>query len=127
MSLVSTYVQSREGNWFRNPEIRQPDWFICWDDDDPIELVFRPTLIARIEIIAVLDKAGWAVELKQFVHGPDVQRLFAGDFYPAEAWFLEQLVDGPPEALLDGKNLGFVQPDMQGVYYFSGPNGQLPQ
>jgi len=29
-----------DGKWYQNPIIGEgKDWFICWDDDDPIELV----------------------------------------------------------------------------------------
>jgi hypothetical protein len=127
MSLVSTYVQSREGNWFKNPEVVHPAWFICWDDDDPIELVFKFSVISRIEIMAFLGKVGWAVKVKSRAHGPSTQRLFANEFHHAEAWFLEQLDSGPPEEILKGENLGPVMPDHQGVYYFNGPNGHDSQ
>ena len=40
MSLVSTYVQMDDDRWYKNPVIGQgKQWFICYDDDDPIELV----------------------------------------------------------------------------------------
>ena len=40
MSLVPTFVKADNGKWYQNPELEGPGWFICFDDDDPIELVF---------------------------------------------------------------------------------------
>lgn len=39
MSLVSTYVLADNGLFYKNPTLRGEDWFICFDDDDPPELV----------------------------------------------------------------------------------------
>lgn len=43
MSLVSTYVKCTDGKWYRNPVYRAKDksWFICFDDNDPVELVVK--------------------------------------------------------------------------------------
>jgi hypothetical protein len=51
MSLVSTWVQATDGRMYKDPTIRGTfegrDYFICFDDDDPPELVLatgeRPT------------------------------------------------------------------------------------
>jgi len=43
MSLVATYVKCSDGQFYRLPifggNMHGCDWFICYDDDDPIELV----------------------------------------------------------------------------------------
>ena len=43
MSLVSTYVQDAEGNWHKNPSLYNDtgNWYLCYDDSDPIELVVK--------------------------------------------------------------------------------------
>jgi len=41
MSLVSTYVQATDGQLYKNPDIRGDDFFLCFDDDDPPELVIK--------------------------------------------------------------------------------------
>lgn len=41
MSLVPTYVQMADTCWYKNPVIYHDDWFLCFDDDDPPELVFK--------------------------------------------------------------------------------------
>lgn len=41
MSLVSTYVRAVDGKLYRDPIVVGNDWFLCFDDDDPPELVVR--------------------------------------------------------------------------------------
>ena len=41
MSLVSTWVKAKDGLFYKNPELSDKDWFICFDDDDPPELVIK--------------------------------------------------------------------------------------
>jgi hypothetical protein len=41
MSLVSTFIKGTDGNFYQNPVYFRDDWFICFDDDDPIELVVK--------------------------------------------------------------------------------------
>ncbi len=43
MSLATTYARADDGLYYANPILRNKDhrWFICWDDDDPVELVIR--------------------------------------------------------------------------------------
>lgn len=62
MSLVSTYVEAVDGKFYQNPTIYGPGWYICFDDNDPPELVvtlgtmkdLRGHLEQRIE-----SKANW--------------------------------------------------------------------
>jgi hypothetical protein len=41
MSLVSTWVRAVDGKLYRDPVFRGDGWFLCFDDDDPPELVVR--------------------------------------------------------------------------------------
>lgn len=41
MSLVSTYVRATDGKLYKNPVLSGQGWFICFDDDDPVELVIK--------------------------------------------------------------------------------------
>lgn len=41
MSLVSTCVQANDGKIYKNPILSGEDFFICFDDDDPPELVIK--------------------------------------------------------------------------------------
>lgn len=41
MSMVSTWVMADDGYMYKNPAVVGPAsaWFVCWDDNDPDELV----------------------------------------------------------------------------------------
>jgi hypothetical protein len=41
MSCVSTWVLARDGKFYKDPVLRGEDWFLCFDDDDPPELVIK--------------------------------------------------------------------------------------
>lgn len=41
MSLVPTYVKADDGFFYKNPVLGTKDWFICFDDEDPPELVIK--------------------------------------------------------------------------------------
>jgi hypothetical protein len=41
MSLVATYVQATDGKIYKEPVLSGEDFFICFDDDDPPELVIK--------------------------------------------------------------------------------------
>lgn len=45
MSLVSHFVIMDNGIWYKNPEIfdKTGNWYICFDDDDPPEIVVHHT------------------------------------------------------------------------------------
>lgn len=102
MSLVSIYVQSQDGEWYKDPMIRQEGWFICWDDDEPIELVVRYDKDHK-EIIEYLNQQGWSVAID---HENECcgHRIFDYDergFEEACSFFLRQN-NGPPGSLLPG-------------------------
>lgn len=39
MSLVPTYVKATDDYFYKNPILQGNGWFICFDDDEPPELV----------------------------------------------------------------------------------------
>lgn len=39
MSLVSTYVRAIDGHLYKNPSVDGAHWFVCFDDEEPPELV----------------------------------------------------------------------------------------
>lgn len=105
MSLVSTLVQSQEGSWYSDPTIREEHWFICWDDDEPIELVVKEG-IDPYSVIDTLRNNGWLVNID---HENECcgMRIFGEDagiaeFHDANAFFLEQ-DNGPPDDFLADK------------------------
>lgn len=57
MSLVSTYVRAVDGQLYRNPIIYGDGWFVCFDDDDPMELVvFERTVWPDLNWLATICK-----------------------------------------------------------------------
>ena len=74
MSLVPTFAQDEHNLYYKNPLLGDDtnDWFICFDDDDPIELVVcldvgnQPTHEVYIkieEILKTLNDKGFQVSL----------------------------------------------------------------
>jgi len=41
MSLVPTYVKADDGFFYKDPVLSEKGYFICFDDDDPPELVIK--------------------------------------------------------------------------------------
>ena len=125
MSLVSTYVQSQDDKWYKNPVIYRNDWFICWDDDDPIELVIRMTGSRVWDVLEELRASKWT--LKVISRGHAGSRLFAQDFrspvYPARAYFLRQMDNGPPDTLLSDEYIVDGNPYGKGTMFYNSPNG----
>lgn len=126
MSLVSTYVESQEGHWYRDPAVRGPGWFICWDDDEPIELVIEVAKNIKAEtILQNLAKRGWKLSIIGKGH-EGAQRMFGKDirsgFRPALSYFLRQK-NGPTDAMLKGNARMEAKPQGQGVYYTNSKNG----
>ena len=73
MSLTSTYVLMGDNKWYKNPIITnlltESMWFICYDDDDPIELVVEESLwedITKIdELLKELKQMGYRIKLRR--------------------------------------------------------------
>ena len=106
MSLVSTYLRASDGKLYKEPVYRKVgDWFICFDDEEPIELVIRLNspegdvcgsardvpVVDPCEVLAEVGLVG--VTLGEVVH-PAHGRVFAerGEgwvFKPARSWWLE--------------------------------------
>lgn len=103
MSLVPTYVRRTDGKWLKNPTVGvQGSWFICWDDDDPPELVIAED--AEItDPHALIRQYKLPFRLKGKSHGPGCQRdLYhdgrKGTMKPARAYWLRQYADLPANA-----------------------------
>lgn len=130
MSLGPTFVETQSGVWYKDPVIRRPDWFICWDEDEPIELVIKRPGPTCDDILRNLAQAGW--QLKRYSkRSGRAHRCFTGNFsdpmHPAEAFFLTQL-NGPTDDLLEGCEKADCldrrgQPQREGTYYFADMNG----
>lgn len=124
MSMVPTFVQSKEGNWYRNPVVKGDGWFICWDDDEPIELVVDRDKSTIWQVLELLRKDGW--HLKKTGRAVYNKRSFDGvGFKDAVSCFLKQVLNGPLDRMIDlsdGEKLK-GKPKGEGVLYYNGPNG----
>jgi hypothetical protein len=67
VSLVATWVLATDGNLYKEPVLKGADWFLCFDDDDPPEIVVkrkpgtsieRSVLDCKRRASKVLDEAG---------------------------------------------------------------------
>lgn len=85
MSLVSTYVRADDGLLYRDPVLEGDGWFICFDDEDPIELVIEDRLgiTNAQEFLRNLDIHPTFIE-KAMRGG---SRIFNKKFQPAKSWF----------------------------------------
>ena len=55
MSLVATYVRAVDGQLYRDPIIYGDGWFLCFDDEDPLELVvFKGAVWPKLDYITIL-------------------------------------------------------------------------
>lgn len=117
MSLVSTYVRATDGKLYRNPILEGDGWFICFDDDDPIELVVTMESGIKEPTQFLRDMGIHPVKL----HKGDVggMRCFGKtqDFKDAKSWFFE-INRRIPEKLIT-KHDGVVEKNevYQGVFY----------
>lgn len=123
MSMVSTYALADDGKWYRNPVlgIRDRDFFICFDDDDPIELVIADHM--KLEPEYVIERLGLDAKVRGKPHR--AMRYFSGKFYDARAWWIDVHKPIPAEFITghDGKIIT-IKP-MQGVFYDFGVAGAL--
>lgn len=136
MSLVPSFVLGNDGRWYQNPVIGVGDeWFVCWDDDDPEELVIHDVghnttkeaaTERALEIIRFLNHHGYHVGLRGRVRKSG-HRLFghqAGNdprklrFRPAWNCFLNNFGGAMPVELLLVSDAAYNErPRAQGVYY----------
>lgn len=119
MSLVPSYVYCNDGKFYQDLAYRSKtrDWFICFDDDDPIELVVRETC----------PKSPHEILAEVGIHYVAIGRPSRGDrvfgknwrFHPAKGYFLK-VRPGPfpaPRPWDTYDKIFTKQPDRQGVYY----------
>jgi hypothetical protein len=100
MSLDYTYVKAVDGNYYRDPVLSGPDWFICFDDTEPPELVIRQgQLLSSINLARAKEiLSGLDFNYKLLSTKPNLAlRCFGkeiGDgLYPAGAYFF--VLDSP--------------------------------
>lgn len=114
MSLVPSYVLATDGLYYKNPIIKGDGYFICFDDDDPPEIVMEKRIVDHPIAKAknILNEIG----LLYYIHkgmGQKSHRLFDGVFKPAHAVFFTLVGPiPPPEGMI-----GVKEPQGECVIY----------
>lgn len=112
MSMVSTYALADDGQWYREPVLSGAGWFICFDDDDPPELVWR--VDADINPYTLLREIG--LEAKLQGRGQSAHRIFGGEFHEAYSFWLKIKKPIPAEYITEHDGVVTYMPP-QGVLY----------
>ena len=126
MSKIPTYVKFSDGLWYRNPIIGiDATWFICYDDDEPIELVISAKSIGKARVMwriieSHFRKRGQSITQRGNLR-PCGERLFSKDKETPKfkhAYNVWVWISNPPADLVmrhDGVH--DERPKMEGVYY----------
>src|SRR3954471_8161053 len=90
MSLGSTWVLGDDGLYYQNPVMGEfENWYICFDDDDPPELVIAKTYDVRPAAILKNAKLGYTLMYR--VHQYATRAVGRGEtFKECQAWFLRR-------------------------------------
>lgn len=128
MSLVSSYVLFDNGRWYRDPTIRGEDWYLCFDDDDPPEVVIKTVegqskgYYSSLMINKCIQLNEQGLRLHMTEAGPIAYRFFTDnirDMEYAASWFVEIKSKIPASFAPIQGGTGY-QPDNQGCFYFPG-------
>jgi len=79
MSLVPTWVKATDGLFYKNPILYGEDWYICFDDDDPPELVISnkiPSSKAALTVKAEKILTELGIKFKLHKHPRNSGRMF---------------------------------------------------
>ncbi len=128
MSLVAHYIKTTSGLWYKDLVIYGENWYLCFDDDDPPEIVIKKQKsIPRKERKEIICRCLNSVKIsvKILSHSDQGERLFPPEykrFSPAIQGFVK--ITGK----IDLTNLTYLStksfksnPEYQGVFYdFSG-------
>lgn len=122
MSLVPTFVMAVDGKFYENPTLRGEDsdgarWFLCFDDDDPPELVIetKGRRVNASHAVKILDNIG--VKYKLLGGSPMVcGRCFTDDGFADGASFFFNLKSAIPipkgfDSVIEGR------PQRECVFY----------
>ena len=94
MSLGPTYVRADDGEFYKNPVIRGEGFFLCFDEDEPPELVIEVgagNFVMAERMDEIIKQLGLKASFKQGPHRST--RCFGklsdkGSMRPAYAYFL---------------------------------------
>ena len=91
MSLVATWVRAKDGKYYKEPSWRgigndgRESWFVCVDDDEPVELVVRRGFdIPEFDWLMVISENTACGSRTFGKEGDDKVRFFGADAYWCE-------------------------------------------
>ena len=123
MSLGPTFVKADDGKFYRDPTIRGEDYFICFDEDDPPELVIRAKRRSLDQLKIIADKILETLNIKADLHSHSfAERVFSkgfksNKFKPAIAFFLD-IKSSISASLFQKENEGIRNDSKcEGTYY----------
>ena len=118
MSLVATWVQATDGKFYENPILFGEGWYVCFDDDDPPEIVISEKLFKSKDAFQILEEAG--VPHRNVRDGHRENRMFPNKvnlkWKWKEAWSYFFVLDGPIPVPTRFDSVEH-NPTGQGVYY----------
>ena len=104
MSLVPTYVLAQDGYWYKNPVLGTASWFLCYDDDDPIEIVIQEGRHSLHDILALLKSKGYVLEPLDKGQGRTSLRCYGDkkddNFVRSVAYFVKHIGGAMPQKLI---------------------------
>lgn len=115
MSLVSTYVRADDGKMYRNPVLAGGGWFICFDDDDPVEIVIADESGIK-EPDSLLRSLGIIPSnMQKAMRGGS--RMFGQNFRQAKSWFFDINSRIPAKLITSHDGIVERKDIFQGVIY----------
>ena len=80
MSFVSAYVRAVDGKLYRDPVVEGDGWFVCFDDDDPPELVVKAAMaLPELPFIKII--GGNTRSFRDFSDDPDASMIEADSYW----------------------------------------------
>ena len=123
MSLGPTFVMFSDRAWYRNPVLGEEDWFLCFDEDDPPEIVVKQSACDKgLDAKEIIKRMGVDAYTQHTKPVPCGERCFSHDhslnnFAPAYSWFIYLNSPPPIKYLISHDGLSEKEPKLEGVYF----------
>jgi len=119
MSMGYVFTKCRDGRYYRGLTYwaKSKDWFICFDEDEPLELVVKKS--CAIPAISIVAASGISCSKIEWDH--ESGRCFGPHMKPATSYFLTTDNGAPfptPRPGIDEWDQVYdKRPGVEGVYY----------
>jgi hypothetical protein len=134
MSEVPNFQLADDGKWYKRAIIGEPErWFICWDDDGPVEMLIRMMRTTRSSLTMSIYKPPEEI-IKAFslpftllsrqanldCRFPVARRRWSNKMLQAVSYRLKQSGPIPHKLLITYDSSYKEKPDEEGVFYGQG-------